>query len=1147
MNIELQDYEKYSKFCWLIYPFLSFIVLLGRMFGGTIFHLIFFTIFIAKLYVFVLETNLNELKNQLVNNIKLTKSYDQFENCTWLNNIIHLVWLKLEPFVANEINVQLKETSKTYVDADVITLGTKQPYINKIDTLQTNDENLIVMDIDLAMTPTNLGIKECVDKPNAGKETNFKINVKKGIISIVSIENLAFETMFRIKLNLIDVMPIIQNIEISILNKITQDFVLSIMGIDITNTFMFRQGTQLLIDNILEKIVYDPFSYRHVLAPSTDLDDDLINEKPTPVANVTLNIINATLFTRQKEMLEKIGSLSNLKNTPNFKIYLKIEYENFEIETVSKNLTMSPAWNEVIDVPIFYDNNVITCSLYTENKLRKDELLGKTNLNIEKLKNNNVLTNKLVKKDEVIGEINIASSYIKILESTEKESSITSGIFRLTIKQLNLSPTLKHSKNSKINIETFVNSKHINTSKNTYQSKINKIKINEEIDIILHNLEKRFVVIKIHLQNKLVIFGIDIKELVEKVNLTQNWFKSDSGDAEIKLDYKMFKFEPTTESTQNTSPLGVLKLTFIGCKSLKGGELISKPEPYLKIYNKETLLLKTEYKDNTKDPVYNEIIYVPIFNVFEMFEVEVWHYNSVQKDKILGKTEISIAQYLQNCLSSERVDSNFFTKKLKIVDKETGSLNAKMDFIKCNPINPKKGEIKTESYSNNGIIRIGLIGLVLSALNTTNKIIQLKESDTTYIYFIIFQNNTKIKESLKHLVLSPNIHVNEKIDVFVKELDIENISIMVYTQNKHLKYMVGKIDLKTIDISKNPDINTYEINQDTKANIKFEVFKTNLNLDTKESIKDKGILNITLSDCKNLIAADKNGTSDPYVIFKINDTKVYKSKIIQKNLNPTFNEQFSHTIDSLSSSIMEIEVFDHNKIMKGSSLGTQKIILNTLKVSKKEKYNLKLQNVQSGEINITLEYIVPSIDPAYINTKKLCISQLLIKNVDELITKFNLQKSTKVCLEITMNSVVINKTSLIPLTSTQLVWEENINIQLKITDSLLFYLLNNENSLKITGCVFSLMEYPELLNTSKLSEIELVLENTDTTLDLKFKEAIISSDSRNSIDPINTNESNENSEINENITATTNESDSKSVKKKKSVFSSLRNKIKKRL
>uniref|UniRef100_A0A3B4UEF1 Multiple C2 and transmembrane domain containing 2 n=1 Tax=Seriola dumerili TaxID=41447 RepID=A0A3B4UEF1_SERDU len=57
------------------------------------------------------------------------------------------------------------------------------------------------------------------------------------------------------------------------------------------------------------------------------------------------------------------------------------------------------------------------------------------------------------------------------------------------------------------------------------------------------------------------------------------------------------------------------------------------------------------------------------------------------------------------------------------------------------------------------------------------------------------------------------------------------------------------------------------------------------------------LLNINLKQGRNLVIRDKrSGTSDPYVKFKLEGKQFYKSKVVYKNLNPQWNESFSHPL-----------------------------------------------------------------------------------------------------------------------------------------------------------------------------------------------------------------------------------------------------------
>ncbi|KAI8389419.1 C2 domain-containing protein [Blakeslea trispora] len=97
----------------------------------------------------------------------------------------------------------------------------------------------------------------------------------------------------------------------------------------------------------------------------------------------------------------------------------------------------------------------------------------------------------------------------------------------------------------------------------------------------------------------------------------------------------------------------------------------------------------------------------------------------------------------------------------------------------------------------------------------------------------------------------------------------------------------------------------------------------NFRLDPQESMENQGILRVTLLSARNLRAADKSGTSDPYVKFIIDGDVVHKSAYIKKNCNPTWkDEMFEVPINSRVTASFRIEVYDWNQIQGDEPLGS---------------------------------------------------------------------------------------------------------------------------------------------------------------------------------------------------------------------------------
>ncbi|KAI1296773.1 Multiple C2 and transmembrane domain-containing protein 1 [Halotydeus destructor] len=89
------------------------------------------------------------------------------------------------------------------------------------------------------------------------------------------------------------------------------------------------------------------------------------------------------------------------------------------------------------------------------------------------------------------------------------------------------------------------------------------------------------------------------------------------------------------------------------------------------------------------------------------------------------------------------------------------------------------------------------------------------------------------------------------------------------------------------------------------------------------------VVNVILVEGKNLPSKDENGLSDPYVKFRLGNEK-YRSKVIPKELNPKWNEQFDlHTFPD-QSKVLEVIVYDKDFHGKDDFIGKCTINLNGL-------------------------------------------------------------------------------------------------------------------------------------------------------------------------------------------------------------------------
>lgn len=122
---------------------------------------------------------------------------------------------------------------------------------------------------------------------------------------------------------------------------------------------------------------------------------------------------------------------------------------------------------------------------------------------------------------------------------------------------------------------------------------------------------------------------------------------------------------------------------------------------------------------------------------------------------------------------------------------------------------------------------------------------------------------------------------------------------------------------------------------------------------------------ISKLSARGLDAADSNGLSDPYLKIFYAKNAPLQTSVISKELNPSWPEQF--TITAGVSRLLNIEVWDHNKIQADTKLGEVTIDISKAMESPgtplRKSVAFSNRGRSAGDLTIELIYSGPSAVP----------------------------------------------------------------------------------------------------------------------------------------------------------------------------------------
>lgn len=88
-------------------------------------------------------------------------------------------------------------------------------------------------------------------------------------------------------------------------------------------------------------------------------------------------------------------------------------------------------------------------------------------------------------------------------------------------------------------------------------------------------------------------------------------------------------------------------------------------------------------------------------------------------------------------------------------------------------------------------------------------------------------------------------------------------------------------------------------------------------------------LRVNVIRAEDLLAADSNGCSDPFVTLMLNEKgfKKLKTKVVKKTLTPVWNQTFYIDVRTPLTSVIHLEVYDHDLLKANDLIGLSEVAL----------------------------------------------------------------------------------------------------------------------------------------------------------------------------------------------------------------------------
>lgn len=908
---------------------------------------------------------------------------------------------------------------------DEFTLGNKAPRVDSIKSYTRKGNDHIEMDWAFSFTPndtddmTKNEIKKKINPKVALGVTVGKAFILKSLPVLV--EDMSFTGRMNIKLKLTENFPHVKTVSVQFLEPPVIDYALKPVGGDTfgLDIMTFIPGLSSFVNSLihsnLRPMLYAPNSL------DIDVEEIMAQQSNDSIGLLTVNVKrivklrgNADVEDYKFNPYVRLGLRNNpdvhektkVKKATDLPVFL--ERKNLLVNSLDGNFLTFNVFHMIPDKKDDLHLGILEVPLAV--LLQSETQMG-------------VLSN-LFDSGRVVGKIEYDLHWHPalmhtVLEDGTKEEyiDVQTGIMKLSLHgavDLDMTRSVLGILNPFA--EVYVNDKLVKSSRRLRQTNEPDFGLSFE-SLITEQAKTQIQVLVKDSVDGSVIGRLDanLQDLIFETSRGQQWITAPSVSKggrpckfRIGAKWRALSVDDEQVEIQKNASIGGLKLHLIRAEGLKNLEAVGDVDPYVKIIQDGKLKGRTPIIGNTSDPVFNNVFYLPVANEHQHILLDIFDAEPEGKDRPLGSCAVAVKDYLRK---NEKGYYLGYDGGEKVIEQPVlyngsycGTFYFGVSFIPAIPVythaqlqnfdeylelKRKNEEIERQRAEADEELMKKNPGLYEWVEMEDDIVGDAPRSKLSLEDCVKHRSGNIVVHLLRGSFNAPDNYVHVLFDdhafpsLVTPKIESRNFSSPTYGEgfvrdlpNSKIVFRLSKaaeaIDerdvvtekiFSTLNVLKSAysKPTTIKIDQRNSVTVQMEFVPLSADMPPLDTVLDVGNMRLHLLGAENLLAADKNGKSDPFCLVKLNGVEIHHTDKRRKTLNPTWDDTVEFPMLSRSRDVLVLEVFDWDLTHDPRLLGRANVDLSGIPPNEITSFTVDLDT--QGVVNLKATFFPEFIRP----------------------------------------------------------------------------------------------------------------------------------------------------------------------------------------